>query len=311
MSDTSIEWTNRVWNPITGCTKISQGCKHCYAETIANRFWGGRKFTDIICHDDRLDIPLRWKKPARIFVNSMSDLFHPSVPDSFIAAVWMRMISTPQHTYQILTKRPERMSKLVPELFRDAFTGRKVVQKNIWLGVSVENQEAADERIPFLVKTPAAVRFISCEPLLEPVNLWSAIEPDEDAWDEVNAEDDDPEPEELEEECEMECDWVNYGHDLVPNPEYRDWMISRTNRARWLTFKSLIDWVIVGGESGAGARPMDLAWARGIHNQCHNWNACSPAIIPFFMKQLGGWPDKRHQLEQFPEDLRVREYPRE
>lgn len=173
---TGIEWTDATWNPVTGCTKVSQGCKFCYAETVAERFWAKqyppnedgtpRKFTDVRMHYERLNQPLMWKKPRRIFVNSMSDLFHEKVPNFFISSVFEVMASTPHHTYQILTKRPELMQEYVYQ-----WTNLNSVLPNVWLGVSVEDQKAADERIPWLLKTPAAVRFLSCEPLLGPIDL--------------------------------------------------------------------------------------------------------------------------------------------
>ena len=161
---TSIEWTDQTWNPVTGCTKVSPGCAHCYAEGIANRLWKGRPFEDVQVHADRVGQPLRWRKPRRVFVNSMSDLFHEAVPFRFLDAVFHVMRSTPRHTYQVLTKRPERMRFYM----RDT---RAPLAPNVWLGVSVENQRMADERIPLLLDTPAAVRFLSVEPLLGPVNL--------------------------------------------------------------------------------------------------------------------------------------------
>ncbi|OHD37563.1 MAG: hypothetical protein A2086_02200 [Spirochaetes bacterium GWD1_27_9] len=169
MAETKIEWSEHVWNPVTGCTKVSDGCKHCYAETIAKRFWGDRKFTDIICHHDRLDIPLRRKKPTMYFTNSMSDLFHESVPDEFIWHVWDVMAQCQQHIFQVLTKRPERMLELLNR--EGCYGGLNEELKNIWLGVSVEDQKTADERIPLLLQTPAAVRWISAEPLLGQVDI--------------------------------------------------------------------------------------------------------------------------------------------
>lgn len=185
MSDKSgIEWTEATWNPVTGCSKVSQGCKHCYAEREWPRLaaprakpniYTGRAFTDVRCHPAKLDIPLRWTKPRRIFVNSMSDLFHESVPISFIDDVFARISFAQQHVFQILTKRPERM--------RDYFASRHFFNsasgewpwKHVWLGVSIEDQETADERIPLLLQTAAAVRFVSCEPLLGPVDLVEAM----------------------------------------------------------------------------------------------------------------------------------------
>jgi protein gp37 len=167
MNRTKIEWATTVWNPVTGCTKISEGCKNCYAEGIAKRFWGERKFTSVWCHKERLSQPSKLKGKQRIFVNSMSDLFHLGVPMEMVEEVWAQMMNNPQHTFMILTKRADRMAEAVDLMLRDGFG----VLPNVWLGVSVENQKTADERIPLLLQTPAAVRFVSCEPLLGPVDL--------------------------------------------------------------------------------------------------------------------------------------------
>ncbi len=167
MGDRSrIEWTQATWNPVTGCTKVSPGCAYCYAEAFTLRFRRGGPYlpgeTTITLHHDRLDLPLRWRAPRLIFVNSMSDLFHESVPDSFISAVFQVMCQAPQHRFQVLTKRHERLASLAPLLpFPD----------NVWIGVSIENQYWAERRIPELKRVPAKLRFLSCEPLLGPVNL--------------------------------------------------------------------------------------------------------------------------------------------
>ena len=173
MAKTSIEWATDVWNPVTGCTKISAGCKNCYAEKIAGRFWGDRKFTDVQWHPERLEDPLHWKKPRRVFVNSMSDLFHPDVPERFIDDVFRVMANT-KHTYMILTKRPDRMKRYIWNRSKYPSDGRAMLP-NVWLGVSAENQQAADERIPYLLETPAAVRFVSVEPMLGEVDLTQAM----------------------------------------------------------------------------------------------------------------------------------------
>lgn len=275
----SIEWTDVTWNPVTGCDRVSPGCEHCYAATMARRLkaMGSPRYqTDgdprtsgpgfgVAVHEDVLDLPLKWRKPRRVFVNSMSDLFHPRVHPNFIAEVWARMAATPQHTYQVLTKRPKYLRTMVndPKLARETWwilndlIDEKVKEDeplaqrmlealialqepggwplpNVWLGVSVEDQQRANERIPVLVDTPAAVRFLSCEPLLGPVDLtrWT---------------------------------WVN---PAVP---------------QWSHYARLIDWVIVGGESGPGARPMHPQWARDLRDQC------VAAGIPFFFKQWGAW----------------------
>jgi protein gp37 len=159
---TGIEWTDKTWNPTTGCTKISEGCRYCYAETITERFPGnfpnGFKLT---IHEERLQQPRHWRKPSRIFVNSMSDLFHEDVPLDFLLQVFQVMRETPQHIYQILTKRHERLLELADSL---------IWCPNIWMGVSVENQRYV-ERVDFLRKVPASVKFISCEPLLGALKL--------------------------------------------------------------------------------------------------------------------------------------------
>lgn len=176
MQHTNIEWTatknpdgtiskGYVWNPVTGCSKVSAGCKNCYAEAIANRFWGERKFTDVQIHPNKLSEPFKKKKRGIVFVNSMSDLFHPAVPDEFIIRLWLSMACAPWHTFIILTKRPQRMF----QFFKEA----KQTLPNVWLGVSVENQDAINGRIPFLLKTPAAKRIVSVEPMLSFVDFFS------------------------------------------------------------------------------------------------------------------------------------------
>ena len=197
---TAIEWTDVTWNPVTGCTKVSPGCAHCYAKAIAHRFWKDRPFTGVRCHEGRLVQPLRWRKPRRVFVNSMSDLFHEAVPDAFIDQVFAVMACCPMHTFQVLTKRPERMRAYSTDYatfgrvlalsaeWTDGIDGVSHTVNhvddglplfrlpNVWLGVSVENQATANERIPLLVETPATMRFVSCEPLLEPVDLtWLRV----------------------------------------------------------------------------------------------------------------------------------------
>lgn len=183
MTDSKISWTTKTWNPTTGCDQVSPGCDHCYALTLAARLkrMGNPRYQNdgnpktsgpgfaLTLHHDKIEEPLRWKKPARVFVNSMSDLFHDDVPDQFICDVFDVMRRASQHTFQVLTKRPRRMAYLL----QNAWSGewRDHPAPNVWLGTSVEDQKRADLRIPHLLHTPAAVRFLSCEPLLGPVDL--------------------------------------------------------------------------------------------------------------------------------------------
>lgn len=263
MSDkTRIEWADATWNPITGCTKVSGGCKHCYAERDWARLqhlpaYMGRAFTDVRCHPERLDQPHRWRRPRRIFVNSMSDLFHPAVPDAFVLDVFRTMAMCEQHTFQVLTKRPERMRDLLcsHEVSDDliGICGDEGPEldwplPNVHLGVSIEDQATADERIPLLLQTPAAVRWVSAEPLLGPVSLnglrrhgeiWTFID---DALTGFRA---------------TKCGGT-HGHPRL-------------------------DWVVVGGESGPKARPMHPEWVRSLRDQCQ------AAGVPFLFKQWGEW----------------------
>jgi protein gp37 len=256
MATTKIEWATDVWNPVTGCTKVSPGCDHCYAETFAERWRGtpGHPYEqgfDLTLRRERLTQPLRWRKPRRVFVNSMSDLFHDGISDGYIAKVFAVMALSPQHTFQVLTKRHGRMRSLLsstsfhrlvehaapyyggndPDAAQDYVTTNWPLP-NVWLGVSVESQQWADIRIPALLDTPAAVRWLSMEPLLGPVNL------------------------------------ARYTGETSGLPG--DWT-------------RLMDWVVVGGESGPGARPMHPAWARSLRDQC------AEAGVPFFFKQHGEW----------------------
>ena len=220
MSDHStIEWTDATWNPVRGCTKVSSGCAHCYAERFSERFRGVRNHPfeqgfDLRRVPEKLDQPRRWRRPRRVFVNSMSDLFHPQVPESYIADVGHVMREVRRHTYQVLTKRHERMEDLLSGPL--SWMGEL---PNVWFGVSVENRRQGLPRLEALRRTPAAVRFASVEPLLEDLGDF----------------------------------------DLAG-----------------------IDWVIVGGESGPGARPMKEAWVVNVLSQCRRDG------VPFFFKQWGG-----------------------
>lgn len=268
MAKTKIEWAERVWNPITGCIKVSPGCANCYAERMAKRLQAmgtrgyagtvddqGRWTGQVNLIEEAIRLPLTWKKPRRIFVNSMSDLFHQHVFDSTIDKIFRVMIQAKQHTFLILTKHPERMYRYFHDPLDDwkrigddmdradriLEPGTMFPIPNVWLGVSVEDQQRADERVPWLLKTPAAVRFVSAEPLLGPVDLRTYTEP-----------------------CSYYCDHGG----MYPEGHH--------------PARSKLDWVIVGGESGAGARPMRPYWARSLRDQCQ------AAGVPFFFKQWGG-----------------------
>jgi protein gp37 len=214
MNSSSIEWTTATWNPVTGCTKVSPGCDHCYAETFAERFRGvsghpyEEGFTPTL-RPERLHQPLTWKRPSTIFVNSMSDLFHVSVPDVYIREVFRVMGEASWHQFQVLTKRAERLERV---------SRRLEIPPNVWIGVSVESP-AYYARIRHLSRVAAPIRFLSCEPLLAPLP-------------------------------ELPLDGIH--------------------------------WVIVGGESGPGARPMEADWVREIQAQCTQYE------VPFFFKQWGG-----------------------
>lgn len=314
---TKIQWTDETWNPTTGCTRVSEGCRNCYIERTPAFRIPGRKFvggtTGVLLHPDRLDKPRHWHKHRMIFVNSLSDLFHDEIPDDFLDQVFDVMEEgasdyrngfwshKPNHTYQVLTKRPTRMVTYVtkrlakkqayadsfkdcptPEM-RDSPAARYAQQcasgkfyTGIWLGVSIEDQATADERIPILLQTPAAVRWISAEPLLGPVDIMA---------------------------------YTYYGSKVGANRG--------------------LDWVVCGGESGPGARCCRLDWIRAIRMQCEK------ARVPVFVKQLGAKPfsladhlshphcktiapdgfyrflnDKKGgDISEFPLDLQVREYP--
>ena len=271
MSDSSkIEWTDATWNIVTGCTEVSPGCDHCYAKTFAERWRGtpGHHFEQgfgVRLWPDRLGLPLRWQKPKRIFVNSMSDLFHESVPPTLIGAAFDVMRRTPQHTYQILTKRHARMRSLA----QTAVFGEGWPLPNVWLGVSAEDPHWAEIRVPALLATPAAVRFVSAEPLLGPVALFP-------------------------------------GRWLPPLGG-----VPKVNLSQpWEGPGPSLDWVIVGGESGSGARRMAEGWARNLVSEC------AETGTPVFVKQLGsvlgrelGAGSKGGDWLAWPEDLRVREFP--
>ena len=308
MSDTAIEWATKVWNPVVGCTHVSEGCDHCYAARLAS---GRLRNTDAyrgLAEDgrfngtvrllpERLEDPLHWRKPARVFVNSMSDLFHDDVPDEFIARVFAVMYLARWHVFQVLTKRPGRMASWVRRVQRcehgywthdgtnpaGAYEGTGIIVAgetwplpNVWLGTSVENQHWADVRIPKLLETPAAVRFLSCEPLLGPVDLT--------AWLSLVETVDVSESQEV---------FDAHGNRVVVPSRFAQ---------RWERPEPRLDWVIVGGESGPDARPMDIDWLRSIVEQC------AAAGVPVFVKQDSG--PRAGRQGRIPDELWARkEYP--
>lgn len=321
MTDTAIEWTRgpdgrkgKAWNPTTGCNDdiVSPGCERCYARRMANRLAGrygypGDEPFRVTLHPDRLDAPLHWRKPRRVFVDSMGDLFHEDVPDEFIAAVFGVMAACPQHTFMVLTKRAERMAEWfgnplslldtteeaaasaaerLADVIWDArgndrwkYNGpppENLAKRrpwpgwplpNVYLGVTAEDQQRADERIPLLFQTPAAVRFVSVEPMLGPVDIEY--------------------PETLYPDGPQYC---CPGHECGCMGKPIDPPL------RWGPYDSGLDWAICGAETGPGARPMNPAWARSLRDQCR------AAGVPFFFK-------KPSPGQQTPSDLAIREWP--
>jgi protein gp37 len=294
-----IEWTDATWNPVTGCTKVSEGCRNCYAKTFAERFEGtlGHYFEtgfNVTLRPNKLLEPIKWRKPKKIFVNSMSDVFHPDVPEWYIDQIFGVMLANhvlerqAEHSFQLLTKRPERMKEYLntkpAELIKrwsESLDGVVIMDDadvcfseyvngfldktdffplpNLWLGVSVENQNAADERIPLLLETPAAIRFLSCEPLLGPVNISPYL------WD----------------------------------------MGSLDFEKNKVSTEDGLGWIIAGGESGHKARPMHPEWVRSLRDQCQ------AAGVSFHFKQHGEWlhrelvedtrNDSPNSVKYFPE----------
>ena len=309
-----IEWTDATWNPITGCTLVSEGCRHCYAATLAAtrlknhpsrkglariNAAGEAKFTgEVRLNEQWLDQPLRWKRPRMIFVCAHGDLFHESVPDEWIDRVFAVMALASQHTFQVLTKRPERARDYLMGFNCDGARRFNVARKagdigadeayakasnrpwplpNVWLGTSIEDQATADARIPHLLATPAAIRFVSAEPLLGPVDLGKAnglpVYWEGDA-------------------SEGPIPVSSWGRPIGQR-DRRGWVKHSGNMQPWL------DWIIVGGESGPKARPMHPEWARSLRDQC------KAAGVAFFFKQWGEW-----EADQIgPEDARSGQHP--
>ncbi len=308
-----IEWTDATWNPLRGCTKVSEGCRNCYAMHVAARFSGpGQPYEGLATRgparwtgevrliEKHLTDPLRWRKPRMVFVNSMSDLFHPAVPDEWIDRIFAVMALSPRHTFQILTKRPERMQKYLTRWPDGA--GRRVYVwaaaermrpdtdhaprpdgwplPNVWLGTSVEDQATADERIPLLLATPAAVRFVSYEPALGPVSFRRFLWPVHGSWKRPHR-------------SEAEADAA--GEIVAWNPQC---LVS--------AHAVFLDQIIVGGESGPGHRPLDVAWVRAVLRDVER--AASPAYrCAVFVKQdSGSKPGKQGRI---PDELWIKEFP--
>ncbi len=307
-ASTDIGWTNSTWNIVSGCDEVSLGCDRCYAKTFTERWRGtsGHYFEngfDVTLRPLRMGLPFRWRKPRRIFVTSLGDLFHDKVPDDFVVDVFAVITLTPQHAYQLLTKRHARMRSLLsrPEFWyrvgRQArhfgyeydnaanffADGRNIYDTSVWdelrylpnvhLGVSAEDQHWADIRIPALMETPAAVRFISAEPLIGPLNI---------------------------------AEYLTAGgcHTFPDGEAFPSICLSPS-------CGTCINWLIAGGESDSGARPMDLGWVRNIRDQC------ADAGVPLFVKQMGSvWARENRASDrkgatpaEWPEDLRIQQFP--
>ncbi len=369
MGDKShIQWTMATWNFLIGCTKKSLGCMGCYAIRVAWRLMHNpnpkiaKKFEGTVARDSKgelnwtgrinfdeetLALPLRWTRPRRIFVNSLSDFFHPNVETRWILAALGVMMATRQHTYQILTKHPDRAARIFRDIDGVAtqreLTPRELIEEagleyveachlqahdsddwpllNVEILTSVEDQATADERIPWLLKVPAVIHGISAEPLLGPIDLTRWLEPtgfqclDPDCVHRQRSFLSGAE----QEEYELTEDWINgNGETEQGDPICLDCGLVGT----WTGYDKGLDWVIVGGESGPGARSMHLEWARSIVAQCKE------AHVPVFVKQLGShpvlWRDddpevppyayrledrKGGDITEFPTDLQVRELP--
>lgn len=321
MSDNSkIEWTDATWNPIVGCSIVSPGCTNCYAMRLAgtrlkdhpsregltkcvngNHVWTG----EVRFNEKWLTQPLRWRKPRKIFVCAHGDLFHESVPDEWIDRVFAVMALAPRHTFQVLTKRSNRMREYltgapwgaiedaadeiltdgnpfhVPETLDRAQAATaidRIPLPNVWLGVSVEDQARADERIPHLIETPAAKRFVSIEPMLGPVDLTRIqVACDDDLDDGF---------------LDALGGGIYIEQPMPPRlPHIPDW-VARLN------------WVICGGESGPGARPMHPEWAMSLRDQCRE------ATVSFFMKQMENGGKLTSEISSFPADLQIRQFPK-
>ncbi|MFH1615807.1 MAG: DUF5131 family protein [Planctomycetota bacterium] len=251
MSNTKIDWAEKVWNPVTGCTPVSPGCQNCYARKMANRLraMGQEKYKkgfEVAFHPDSLNEPRKWKKPSRVFICSMGDLFHDEVKDDWLGAIFHAIDPLLLHQFLILTKRPKNIPSW---LYRQL--------QSCWLGVSCENQEWADKRIPLLLEIPAVVRWASLEPLLGPINIYNTS---------------------------------------------RDYL-GPLGRPGAKPVSLGLSWCVVGAESGPGRRPCKLEWVSDIVRQC------KAAAVPCFVKQIEISDKVSHDPQEWPEDLRIREFP--
>lgn len=337
MSDgSSIEWLNwpgyrpASWNPVKGCTNVSEGCRRCYARIMAARFskpgqWGhglaemrggDHRWTGHVELDEaKLLLPLRWRAPRCIFVNSTSDLFHERLPDEAIDKVFAVMALCPQHRFIVLTKRAERMRAFVSDPNRIVLAWARCADgyvpgwplSNVIIGVSVEDQETADERIPHLLATPAACRMVSAEPLLGPVDftaIMGFLGASRADRTNIRERTDALRGSDRREYLRQDGTW---NHRRLDDPDGNQ--VFSTNCGPRL------GWIVTGGESGPGARPMELGWMRSIVRQC------KASEVPCFVKQLGAdpvWEDgaflntkhrKGSDQAEWPTDLRVREFP--
>jgi len=249
------KWWTATWNPVTGCSPVSSGCDHCWARSMAKRFRGPDGFK-VKFHSNHIHDPFYLKKPHQFFVCNMGDLFYDEVPENFINTVMSIMFNSKQHTFYLLTKRPERMAEYMKNV-----RGEDRVIENLWLGTSVEDQKTADKRIPILLSIPGFKKFVSVEPMLGPVNVKRWLrDPECTCYEIIGGH-------------QQGCYYYNHS-----------------------TFPPLLDWIICGAETGPGARPMNLDWARTIRDQCRF------ASVPFFFKSVG-------PKIEIPSDLLIREYP--
>ena len=286
MGDTKIHWADKVWQPVTGCSKISAGCQNCYAEKMSKRLAGRYGYPAenpfaVTVHPDRLGEPAAWKKPQRVFVCSMGDLFHSDVSPDFLLRVFGRMNAYTQHTFLVLTKRPDnalqfcREYGLVPSEFGPSPSGN-YWPANVWAGVTAENQEIADERIPILMQIPAAVKFVSVEPMIGPVDITRYLQ--------------------------LTGDNGGFEHFEKHGWGFDEWSGGAIGRGdSCYDPQPGLDWIICGGESAQKARQMQLGWAESLHDQCKT------AGVSFFMKQMSG--RRKAEREAIPAHIDVQQFP--